>query len=293
MRKYLGELGLIITAIIWGSGFVATSIALSYYTPYQTMAIRFLVGGLLLSLLFYKKISSISKQLLTKGVILGTILYIAFALQTVGLQYTTPSKNAFITAINVVIVPLIAFIFYKKRLNRFEVIGAILAVIGVGFMSLQLSGTAINIGDFLTFLCAIGFAFHIVYTSKFVENEDPIQLTIVQLFTAAVIAFIVITVKGELAMSFEPVTLLPVLYLGLFSTAVAYVLQTSGQKLVSETKTAIILSTEALWGMVFSIIILSEIITVRMMIGAVLILFAIVVSETKLNFSRSLLRQRL
>lgn len=292
MRKVLGEVGLIITAIIWGSGFVATSIALSYYTPYQTMAIRFLVGGIILSLLFFKRIQLLNKQVLKKGVILGTILYIAFALQTVGLQYTTPSKNAFITAVNVVIVPLIAFLFYRKKLNRFEVIGAILALIGVGFMSLQLSGS-INIGDFLTFLCAIGFAFHIVYTSKFVENENPIQLTIIQLFTAAIIAFIVIGLKGELMMPFEPSTLFPVLYLGVFSTAVAYVLQTSGQKLVSETKTAIILSTEALWGMIFSIIILSEIITVRMIIGAILILLAIIISETKLNLSRSLLRERL
>lgn len=292
MRKYLGEIGLIVTAIIWGSGFVATSIALSYYTPYQTMAIRFLVGGVILSFIFFNKVKTLSKQVLKKGFILGAILYIAFALQTVGLQYTTPSKNAFITAINVVIVPLIAFLFYRKKLNRFEVIGAVLALIGVGFMSLELTG-AINFGDFLTFLCAIGFAFHIVYTSLFVENEDPIQLTIVQLFTAALIAFVVITFKGELAMPFEPVTLLPVLYLGVFSTAVAYVLQTTGQKLVSETKTAIILSTEAIWGMVFSIIILSELITVRMMIGAILILSAIVISETKLNFSRALSRERL
>lgn len=291
MSKYYGEIGLIITAIIWGSGFVATAVALTYYTPYQTMAIRFLVGGIILGIVFFNRLKKINMTMLRKGTFLGTILYISFALQTVGLQYTTPSKNAFITAVNVVIVPLIAFLFYRKRLNRAEVIGAILALIGIGFMSLQISGT-INLGDFLTFLCAIGFAFHIVYTAKFVKGEDPIQLTLVQLLTAAVIGFIVIAIKGELTMPFEPVALMPVLYLGIFSTTIAYLLQTAGQKLVSETKAAIILSTEALWGTLFSVIILSELITLRMTIGAFLIIVAILISELKLNVSRLFLRQR-
>src|SRR5699024_9119617 len=176
MNRYYGEIGLIITAIIWGSGFVATAVALTYYTPYQTMAIRFLVGGIILSVVFFNRFKSISKKMFLKGSFLGTILYISFALQTVGLQFTTPSKNAFITAVNVVIVPLIAFLFYRKKLNTSEVIGAVLALAGIGFMSLQISGT-INFGDFLTFLCAIGFAFHIVFTAIFVKGEDPIQLT--------------------------------------------------------------------------------------------------------------------
>lgn len=291
MNKYYGEIGLIITAIIWGSGFVATAVALTYYTPYQTMAIRFLVGGIILSVLFFNRLKNIELSMLKKGTFLGTILYISFALQTVGLQYTTPSKNAFITAVNVVIVPLIAFLFYRKKLNRSEVIGAFLALAGIGFMSLQISGT-INSGDFLTFLCAIGFAFHIVYTAKFVKGEDPIQLTLIQLLTAAVIGIFVIAIKGELIMPFEPTALMPVLYLGVFSTTIAYLLQTAGQKLVSETKAAIILSTEALWGTLFSVIILSELITLRMMVGATLIIAAILISELKLNLSRLFLRQR-
>lgn len=291
MNKYFGEIGLIITAIIWGSGFVATAVALTYYTPYQTMAIRFLVGGIILSAVFFNRLKTIDVNMLKKGTFLGTILYVSFALQTVGLQYTTPSKNAFITAVNVVIVPLIAFLFYRKKLNRSEVIGAFLALAGIGFMSLQISGT-INFGDFLTFLCAIGFAFHIVYTAKFVKGEDPIQLTLVQLLTAAVIGLVVVTLKGELVMPFEPTALMPVLYLGVFSTTIAYLLQTAGQKLVSETKAAIILSTEALWGTLFSVIILSELITIRMTVGATLIIAAILISELKLNVSRLFLRQR-
>ncbi len=291
MRKYYGEMGLIITAIVWGSGFVATAISLENYTAYQSMAIRFLVGSIFLLAIYFKKLKNINRDIVIKGIILGTILYTAFALQTVGLIYTTPSKNAFLTAVNVVIVPIILFIFYKRQLDRYEIIGAFLAVFGIGLMSLQFSGV-INLGDFLSFLCAIGFAFHIIYTAKFVKNNDPILLTLIQLMTAAVIGFMILIFKNEIVMTYEPKPFYAVIYLGLFSTCVAYVLQTSAQKILSETKAAIILSTEALWGMIFSIIILHEIITFRMMVGAALIFSAIMIAEIKQNLFKFRIEKR-
>lgn len=111
MFKYIGEILLVLTAIIWGSGFVASTVALEHYTPYQILAGRFLVGAVILSLIFFKKLNKLKKSTLIKGALLGVFLYIAFALQTVGLQFTTPSKNAFLTAVNVVIVPFIGISF--------------------------------------------------------------------------------------------------------------------------------------------------------------------------------------
>ena len=194
MRKYIGEIGLIITAIIWGSGFVASAVSLEHYTPYQILAGRFLIGVIILSVLFYKKLKQIKKSTLLKGAILGIFLYLAFVLQTVGLQYTTPSKNAFLTAVNVVIVPFIGFLLYKRKIDLFELGGAILALIGVAVLSLKLSAE-INIGDLLTLCCAVGFAFHIFYTAKFVKDEDAVLLTIVQMVTATVIGWIVVSVQ--------------------------------------------------------------------------------------------------
>src|SRR5699024_6415009 len=180
MKKYIGEIGLTITAIIWGSGFVASAVSLEYYTPYQILAGRFLIGALLLGLIFHKKLPKVNKRVLIRGTILGFILYIAFALQTVGLQFTTPSKNAFLTAINVVIVPFIGWVFYKKKIDRFEFLGALMAISGVAFLSLKLS-FEINIGDFLTLCCAVAFAFHIFYTMLFVKSEDAALLTLIQM----------------------------------------------------------------------------------------------------------------
>lgn len=283
MRKYIGELALTITAIIWGSGFVASAIALEHFTPYQILAIRFFIGAVILGIVFYKKLKGINKETIFKGAILGTFLYLAFALQTVGLQFTTPSKNAFLTAVNVVIVPFIGLLLYKRKMDYFELIGAFLAIIGIGVLSLKLS-SSINIGDLLTLACAVGFAFHIFYTAKFVKDADPILLTLVQMTTAALIGFAVVFFKGESFHTVEMGGTISILYLGIFSTSAAFLLQTVAQKFTTDTKAAIILSTESFWGMVFSVLILHEVLTIKMAFGAILILGAIIISETKVPF---------
>jgi drug/metabolite transporter (DMT)-like permease len=283
MQKYFGEIALTITAIIWGSGFVASAIALDHFTPYQILAGRFIIGTLILGVIFHKKLKNIDKSTMIKGAVLGIFLYLAFALQTVGLQYTTPSKNAFLTAVNVVIVPFIAFVMYKRKIDMYELVGAILAMIGVGVLSLKLSAD-INIGDLLTLGCAFGFAFHIFYTAKYVKDSDPILLTLIQMITAAIIGSIVVVLKGETSVVMEKEGMFSLLYLGVFSTTIAYLLQTVAQKMITETKAAIILSTESFWGMVFSVAILDEAMTIKMVLGAILILGAIIISETKLPF---------
>ncbi|MFJ5759048.1 DMT family transporter [Neobacillus sp. NPDC093182] len=283
MQKYMGEIALTITAIIWGSGFVASAIALEHFTPYQILAGRFIIGTIILSIIFHKRLKNINKSTIIKGAVLGIFLYLAFALQTVGLQFTTPSKNAFLTAVNVVIVPFIAFVMYKRKIDIYELVGAILAMIGVGILSLKLSAD-INIGDLLTLGCAFGFAFHIFYTAKYVKDSDPVSLTLIQMVTAAIIGSIVVVFKGETSVVMETEGLFSLLYLGIFSTTIAYLLQTVAQKMITETKAAIILSTESFWGMVFSVAILDEAMTIKMVLGAILILCAIIISETKLPF---------
>lgn len=283
MKMYIGELCLLLTAAIWGSGFVASAVALEHYTPFQIMAIRFSIGTILLSIVFMRILKNITKSTILKGIVLGVFLYIAFALQTVGLQFTTPSKNAFLTAVNVVIVPFIGFILYKKKIDKFELLGAVLSIIGVGVMSLQLSGD-INIGDLLTLLCAVGFALQIFFTSLFVQDEDPVLLTLIQMLTAAILGITVMFILGDYTFSFQIKSSFSVIYLGVFSTTIAYLLQTIAQRFTNATKTAIILSTESVWGMLFSIILIKEQITSRMLIGAIIILTAILISETKLSF---------
>ncbi|MCM3721459.1 DMT family transporter [Solibacillus isronensis] len=285
MQKFKGELLMLITAVMWGSGFVGMAKGLEHWTVFQLMAGRFLLASIILSFIFYKKLKLISKAVVWKGAILGVILFVAFALQTMGLEYTTPSKNAFLTAINVIIVPIIAYVIYKRRIDRFEFIAAGVAVVGIGFLSLQDSMT-INFGDFLSILCAVGFAFDIFYTNVFVKAEDALALTIVQFYTATVLSVVSVIILGEVPTTYTSEGLGIIVYLAIFCTAVAYVCQNIGMQYANPTKSAIILSTESLFGTMFSVLILNELLTGRMLVGCILIFFAILFAEVKPTFRR-------
>ena len=283
MRKYKGELLMLITAIMWGSGFVGMSLGLEHFTVFQLMAGRFTLATILLSVIFYKKLRLFNWSIIWKGALLGGILFFAFVLQTYGLSYTTPSKNAFLTSINVLIVPIIAFIVYKRGFDRYEVIAAFIAVVGIGLLSLTDSFT-IQIGDLLSILCAIAFAFDIFYTNVFVKKEDALALTIVQFMTASVLSIIGVIILGEIPTSVNNEGLFILLYLAVFCTLVAYVCQNVGMQYANPTKSAIILSMEALFGTLFSVWILHELLTGRMIVGCILILIAVLFAEIKPKF---------
>ena len=285
MKKYIWEIGLLITSIIWGSGFVATEIALDgNLTPLQIITIRFFIAAILVNLIFYKQIKqNISKEAIKIGAVLGLFLFIGFAAQTVGLMYTTPSKNAFITATNVVIVPFIGYILYKRKLDKFVMISSIITLIGIGILSLEANFT-VNIGDFLTFLCAFGFAFHIFFTSELGKKYNAFVITGVQFSVAFMLSLILQIFMGEAQLNATTSGYLGVIYLAIFSTTIGFILQTICQKFIDGNKTVVILSTEAVFGAIFSIILLNEVVTSKLIIGSILIFIGIIISETKLSF---------
>lgn len=283
MKKYLAIAGLIAVTIIWGGGFVASDMALESLRPFQIMTIRFLLASVLMGLISIRGLRGITFQELRAGMLMGTALFAGFAFQIVGLQYTTPSKNAFLTALNVVMVPFIAFVILKKRIGAKSIAGAVMAIVGVGLLSLE-RNLSLGLGDALTLVCAAGFAFQIFFTSEFVKKYRAVVLNFIQMLTAEVLSFISLFLFGETRFSVTIKGGLSVLYLGVVSTTICYLLQTASQKYVDETKAAIILSMESVFGTLFSILILHERVTLRMVLGSIIILTAVIISnlaETK------------
>ena len=279
-ERIKGQIGLFIVAIIWGSGFVMSSIALESFSPIHILALRFTTAFVAMLILFSKQFKYITKATLIKGGMLGIILYLAFFFQTVGLVYTTPSKNAFLTAFNVVLVPLIGVVFLRKKMSGMTIIGSIFAIIGIAIMSLN-DFNSVNIGDVLTLVCAVFFALQIIYTSAYVAGENPFALNTIQMGAAALIAIVVAVIQGE-TMDFSNTSgNLSILYLGIFSTMLSFLLQTGSQQYTQETETAIILSTESVFGMLFSAILLKELISARMYIGAALIMVGVILVQLK------------
>ncbi len=281
MKKYLGVMGLILVTVIWGGGFVASDIALNSIKPFPILTVRFFIGTLCMFLMCIPALKGITIKEAKAGITIGLFLFGGFAFQMIGLQYTTPSKNAFLTATNVVFVPLITFLLYRKKIAKQGIAGAVMALIGAGVLSLN-GQFEMGAGDALTLLCAVCFAFQILLTGVYIETCRATVLNFFQMATAFVCSLMGLFMTGGIN-NIQPDRegIISVLYLGIVSTTLTYLLQTTCQKYLDETKAAIILSMEAVFGTIFSIILLHEIITVKMLIGCVLILGAVLVSEIK------------
>lgn len=283
MKKWLAIGALILVTVIWGGGFVASDIALESMKPFQIMMVRFLLASVLMGVISRGQQKSEEKLkdragAIKAGILMGVTLFMGFAFQIIGLQYTTPSKNAFLTALNVVIVPFIAFVILKKKIGAKGIIGAVMSVLGVALLSLNGNFT-VSLGDGLTLFCAVGFAFQIFFTSEFVKKYPASVLNTVQMFTAFVLSAISLMIFGENDFQVTTQGWLSALYLGVVSTTICYLLQTACQKYIDETKAAIILSMESVFGTIFSILILHEVVTVRMVIGCAVILAAVIISN--------------
>ena len=272
MKKYMAIAGLILVTVIWGGGFVASDMALDSLSPFQIMTIRFLLASVLMGGISIRNLKGIKKEEVTAGVFMGAALFIGFSLQIIGLQYTTPSKNAFI-------VPFIAFLICRKKVGFRGIIGAVLAIAGVGLLSLD-KDLSLGLGDGLTLICAVGFAFQIFLTSIFVKKYRVSVLNFIQMCTAGVLSLVFMIASGQVHFQVAAKGWWSVLYLGIISTTVCYLLQTACQKYVDETKAAIILSMESVFGTLFSVMILHESITLRMILGCIIILAAVILANS-------------
>lgn len=284
MRK-LAKPMLFLAAFIWGSSFFIMKDALDELPVQYLLAIRFTVGAILLGLVCWKKWKTFTPDYLWRGAIIGAMLYTAYSVQTYGLALTTPSKNAFLTAVYCVLVPFLYWIFGQVKPDRFHVLAAVLCVTGVGLVSLT-GDLSVNPGDGLTLVCAVFYAMHIVSVAKVSPGKDIYLLTVFQFAFAAVYAWI----GGALTETFpaqalaKPEVLLPLAYLAVMATTVALLFQNVGQVWSDPASASVILSLESVFGVLCSVLFAGDEVNGRMLAGFALIFVAVVCSETKFSF---------
>lgn len=269
---------LVFVAMVWGGGFIATSAALESFSPFYTIMIRFIIAGLILGVMCFDEIYTLNKKEMVFSIFTGIILFGAFAFQTVGLQYTTASKNAFLTATNVVFVPYLIWLIYKNKPKNKTIFASLLCFLGVGALTLNNNGFNFGLGELYSVVCALFFAIHIIS----LEKGKHIRLkpfTSIQMLTAGIIASI-------FALSFESTPSdvnmsgwVSMMFLTLISTLLAYLLQTYAQKHTSANEVSMILSCEAIFASIFSFIFLKEILTFKMIIGICMIFTAILIQN--------------
>lgn len=281
--KLLPKLALFAAALIWGSSFIIVKDTVDVLPPNLLLAIRFSGACIILALVFFKKLKKINFQYIWQGAIIGLMLFLAYSLQTVGMTDTTPGKNAFLTAIYCVLTPFLFWFFAKKRPDAYNFAAAFLCIAGIGLVSLTEAFT-IGFGDSFTLLGGLFFALHLVAVAIFGSDKDPVIITVLQFFYAAIFSWIATLYFEQMPTAISAGTAWGIAYLCIFCTAVTLLLQNIGQKYNSAATAAIILSLESVFGVLFSIFLGYEHLTLRLVCGFVLIFVAVLVSETKLSF---------
>ncbi|NLM74579.1 MAG: DMT family transporter [Clostridiaceae bacterium] len=289
MSKQLkAELALLSITVVWGSSFIVMKNISEDIPPYAYLTLRFLVAGLLMGLIFHKNLKTINKKAILSGITVGLFLFGGMILQVIGLRTTSASNSAFITGLNVIMVPVISATLLKKRPPLNAVVGVILATLGL-FALTGFSGRWV-IGDTLTLLCAVCFAFQIIFIDKYASDVDVYQLATVQVATAGILcaltwAFFGIYEQLE-PIEFNRQIILTILYTGAIGTAFAYGIQTIAQKYTTPTRTALLLTFEPVFGAIFALIVpdargVTEKMSLETFLGCLLILSGMMVTEMR------------
>ena len=285
--KMLAKPMLFAAALIWGTSFFIMKNTLDVMPVFFLLAVRFTAGAMLLSLAAWKKWRDFTPDYLWRGAVIGGFLFLAYSVQTFGLALTTPSKNAFLTAVYCVLVPFLTWAVVRTRPDRYNIAAALLCVTGVGLVSLTEELT-ITAGDLLTLCCAFFYASHIVAVEKVSPGKDITLLTAFQFAFAALYAWIcgACTETFPTAALTDPALLLPMAYLCVMATTVALLFQNVGQIWSDPASASVILSLESVFGVAASVIFYGDPVTGRLLAGFGLIFIAVVCSETKFSFLR-------
>lgn len=294
-QQIKNSLILLLTAFIWGVAFVAQSVGMDHVEPFTFNSIRCMIGGLfLIPCIFvlnkinpertveYDKLSPAEKKkqnktLLKGGIFCGLAICVASNLQQFGIAYTTVGKAGFITALYIVIVPILG-LFFKKKCTPAIWLGVVLAVFGLYFLCIT-DGFQIQLGDFLVFLCALVFSVHIMIIDHYTQLVDGVKMSCIQFLVCGVLSGIGMFVFENPNISNILSAWMPILYAGILSCGVAYTLQIIGQKGMNPTVASLVLSLESVIAVLAGMVLLKQGLSSRETIGCICMFGAIILAQ--------------
>lgn len=302
-KQIRNSLLLLLTATIWGTAFVAQSVGMEYVEAFTFTFARSIVGGIVLIPCIWflgwlkgreKKASVTScdvardkRPLVTKvewigGICCGLALCAASNFQQIGMAYTTVGKAGFITALYVVIVPILG-LFFKKRVSFIVWICVVLSVIGLYLLCMTEGSLALAYGDLLVLICAVLFSVHIMVIDHFSPQGDGVIMSCIQFFVCGIVSGIIMLFVETPTIENIMAAAMPILYAGVLSSGVAYTLQIVGQKDMNPTVASLILCLESVVSALAGWAILHEALTTRELFGCVLMFVAIVLAQVPVS----------
>ena len=286
MKQTKYSLILLGCSVIWGSAFVAQSAAMDLgMQPYAFTAVRMLAGALCLMPFIYLRrrialpaTKTGKVRLVKSGMLIGVTVAVASCFQQAGLQYTTAGKGAFLTALYILLVPIVGAAFFHRKTGLWTWLCLIIGAVGLWFLSITESFT-LEKGDALMVLCALVFTLQILLVDKFAPDFDPLTLCCLEFLTAGLLSFLPMAIfEGFGFQNIRP-AIWCILYCGIFSCGIAYWLQIVGQRHLPPALASLIMSFESVFGANFGELILHERMTARELLGCALIFAALVLSQ--------------
>lgn len=287
-QKFKNNTMLVLTALIWGSAFVAQSVGMDYVGPFTFNSLRCLMGGIVLLPVIWvmdKKKQKSNEQgkeeskkiLWIGGISCGVALAAASSLQQIGLVYTTAGKAGFITALYILIVPVLG-LFLGKKVGAKTWMGVALAVVGMYFLCIK-EGFYISYGDFLIIVCAIIFSVHILIIDYFSPKVDGVKMSCIQFFVSGILCAFPMIISEKPMLDAVLSAYLPLLYAGVLSCGVAYTLQIIAQKNTDPTVASLILSLESVFAALAGWVIIQEKLSPKELFGCALVFLAILLAQ--------------
>ncbi len=276
------DLMIFFSALLWGGEYVVVKDMLDYLPPNWINALRFIAASLIMIPLFRKYLRRLNAAELKGGALLGAFMFGGFTLQTIGIQYTTAGKSGFLTSTYVVMVPFIVWIFKQKFPGLKSLVSAVILITGISLLSFEGGGAGLNKGDMLTLGAALCFSGSIIGFDYYSKRYQPINLTFVEMLTGGLLS-LVIAVFTEDFPSFRGyggMEIFQILYLVLLGSLLCHVLSNVAMKWAEPTHASILWSLESVFALIFGVIFLHETINLRMSFGFVLVLIAVVLTET-------------
>jgi drug/metabolite transporter (DMT)-like permease len=279
------DLSLAFCTLLWGATFVVVKNSLDHSSVFLFLAARFTVAAVLMGAWSYRIIRQLEPQELFAGLRLGFFMFLGYAFQTAGLQYTTPAKSGFVTGSSVVLVPLLLGLFWGKRLTLGAYAGAFVAVVGLYFLTIPAQGVAyLNRGDVLTFVAAGLYAVHIILVGEYMREHSARALSLIQVAACAAMAWV--AAGSAAAIRWQPAhftwrweLVVGILICAVLATAVAFSIQLWAQQYTTPSHAAILFTLEPVFAVITSYILIRERLNGRAVLGAVFVFAGILVAE--------------
>ena len=269
-----------IATIFFGMTYVLTKICLNYSTELHIISFRFLIAFVISLIFLQRKIFPLKIKEILYSLILSVLLFMVFITMTIGVKYTTATNASFLISLSVIFIPFFSWIFNKEKPKKSIFIVLIIALIGIMLLTLD-KNLEFHIGDILCLICSLLFSFHVLITERFVKNNNPITLGVLQFGGVALLSFLVQYPIEKFTLPKNEKFWISLMILSVFCTALAYIIQTVSQKKLSSTLIGLILSLEPIFSGIFGYFILNEYLSPQQYMGAFLLLISIIYVTVK------------